>query len=189
MAQSITGTGKLKHVPHARAHVHAHAHVHVLVHMLLDACTPTQALSTLQQCFPLVFCGLGYAGFAVVKRVTERATGKQYAVKIMSLPPAGVEPSSDESTRWGLRPLIRDAVWEGAGLVANGQPMPQIRWCVQTVACCPIAFHDTRVWSPLSVVKGLRMRKAQQLLCLVHLPITALPPDQCVALTLCVAGQ
>jgi len=39
-------------------------------------------------------------GFAVVKRVTERATGKAYAVKIMSLPTIGAEPTDNESTRW-----------------------------------------------------------------------------------------
>lgn len=35
----------------------------------------------------------------MVKRVTERSTGAAYAVKIMSLPPAGAEPSDNESTR------------------------------------------------------------------------------------------
>jgi hypothetical protein len=38
-------------------------------------------------------------GFAVVKRVAERATGRAYAVKIMSLPPVGTEPGDNESTR------------------------------------------------------------------------------------------
>ncbi|GBF97717.1 hypothetical protein Rsub_10881 [Raphidocelis subcapitata] len=42
---------------------------------------------------------LGKGGFAVVKRVTERSTGRPYAVKIMSLPPVGVEPGDNESTR------------------------------------------------------------------------------------------
>jgi hypothetical protein len=41
-----------------------------------------------------------HAGFAVVKRVTDRATGQAYAVKIMSLLPAGAEPTDNESTRW-----------------------------------------------------------------------------------------
>ncbi|KAI8469504.1 MAG: kinase-like domain-containing protein [Monoraphidium minutum] len=42
---------------------------------------------------------LGKGGFAVVRRVTERSTGSAYAVKIMTLPPAGREPSDNESTR------------------------------------------------------------------------------------------
>jgi serine/threonine protein kinase len=42
---------------------------------------------------------LGKGGFAVVKRVVERSTGRAYAVKIMSLPPVGAEPTDNESTR------------------------------------------------------------------------------------------
>lgn len=42
---------------------------------------------------------LGEGGFAVVKRVTEKRTGKPYAVKIMQLPPVGTEPGENESTR------------------------------------------------------------------------------------------
>lgn len=42
------------------------------------------------------------AGFAIVKLATERNTGEQYAVKIMTLPPVGVEPGDNESTRWVL---------------------------------------------------------------------------------------
>jgi hypothetical protein len=39
------------------------------------------------------------AGFAIVKLATDRKTGEQYAVKIMTLPPVGVEPGDNESTR------------------------------------------------------------------------------------------
>jgi hypothetical protein len=42
------------------------------------------------------------AGFAIVKLATERSTGQQYAVKIMTLPPVGVEPGDNESTRWDI---------------------------------------------------------------------------------------
>lgn len=42
---------------------------------------------------------LGTGGFAIVKLATDRKTGDQYAVKIMTLPPAGVEPGDNESTR------------------------------------------------------------------------------------------
>ena len=51
------------------------------------------------------------AGFAVVTRVVDRATGEPYAVKIMSLPPVGFEPGDNESTRW----VHRAAKWPGAG--------------------------------------------------------------------------
>lgn len=40
-----------------------------------------------------------FAGFAIVKLATDRKTQDQYAVKIMTLPPVGVEPGDNESTR------------------------------------------------------------------------------------------
>jgi hypothetical protein len=39
------------------------------------------------------------AGFAIVKLATDKNTGEQFAVKIMTLPPAGVEPGDNENTR------------------------------------------------------------------------------------------
>lgn len=39
------------------------------------------------------------AGFAIVKLATDKKSGEQYAVKIMTLPPAGVEPGDNENTR------------------------------------------------------------------------------------------
>ncbi|KAF6261155.1 kinase-like domain-containing protein [Scenedesmus sp. NREL 46B-D3] len=42
---------------------------------------------------------LGTGGFAIVKLATDRKTGEQFAVKIMTLPPAGVEPGDNENTR------------------------------------------------------------------------------------------
>jgi hypothetical protein len=40
-----------------------------------------------------------FAGFAIVKLATDKKTGEQFAVKIMTLPPAGVEPGDNENTR------------------------------------------------------------------------------------------
>lgn len=40
-----------------------------------------------------------WAGFSVVKTVTDRETGQQYACKIMSLPPPGKTVGDNESTR------------------------------------------------------------------------------------------
>ena len=45
---------------------------------------------------PLPLC---FAGFAVVKLATERATGAEYAVKIMSLPEMGTSVGDNENTR------------------------------------------------------------------------------------------
>eukprot|EP00887_Chlorella_sp_A99_P006947 scaffold2.g6947.t1 len=42
---------------------------------------------------------LGTGGFSVVKTVTDRGTGQQFACKIMSLPPPGKSVSDNESTR------------------------------------------------------------------------------------------
>ncbi|WIA20191.1 hypothetical protein OEZ85_006039 [Tetradesmus obliquus] len=42
---------------------------------------------------------LGTGGFAIVKLATDKKTGEQFAVKIMTLPPAGVEPGDNENTR------------------------------------------------------------------------------------------
>jgi hypothetical protein len=48
--------------------------------------------------WPSTACML-LAGFAVVKLGTDKKTGEQFAVKIMTLPPAGVEPGDNENTR------------------------------------------------------------------------------------------
>lgn len=40
------------------------------------------------------------AGFSVVKLVTDKATGEQWACKIMSLPPPGKQYNENESSRW-----------------------------------------------------------------------------------------
>ncbi len=38
-------------------------------------------------------------GFSVVKLATEKATGRQFACKIMALPPIGARASDHDSTR------------------------------------------------------------------------------------------
>lgn len=60
----------------------------------------------------LVLCwyNMPHTGFAIVKLATDRKTSTQYAVKIMTLPPVGVEPGDNESTRCGegaCRPAAR----------------------------------------------------------------------------------
>lgn len=42
---------------------------------------------------------LGTGGFAIVKLATDRKSGQQFAVKIMTLPPADVEPGDNENSR------------------------------------------------------------------------------------------
>eukprot|EP00878_Enallax_costatus_P013555 GHUV01014173.1.p1 GENE.GHUV01014173.1~~GHUV01014173.1.p1 ORF type:complete len:213 (+),score=46.03 GHUV01014173.1:384-1022(+) len=46
---------------------------------------------------------LGTGGFAIVKLATDKKTGEQYAVKIMTLPALGVEPGDNENTRYACK--------------------------------------------------------------------------------------
>jgi len=50
-------------------------------------------------CFRWIVCLRYIAGFAIVKLATDKKSGEQYAVKIMTLPPAGMEPGDNENTR------------------------------------------------------------------------------------------
>jgi len=68
-----------------------------------DACTPQGLLGLLcsvpQHSVVYVMPAYVLPGFAIVKLATDRKTQEQYAVKIMTLPPTGVQPGDNESTR------------------------------------------------------------------------------------------
>lgn len=51
-----------------------------------------------------IACTCARPGFAIVKLATDRKTQEQYAVKIMTLPPMGVQPGDNESTRYRHNP-------------------------------------------------------------------------------------
>lgn len=72
------------------------------------------------------------AGFAIVKLATDRKTNEQYAVKIMTLPPVGVTPGDNESTRCAL--------WLGVYVCCLYKSL------VQLAAMCSVGFPAGRHW-------------------------------------------
>ena len=66
------------------------------------------------------------SGFSVVKLATEKATGRQFACKIMALPPIGARASDHDSTRCPLMCAagsgpgpgsgLESGLWSGSGL-------------------------------------------------------------------------
>lgn len=76
---------------------------------------PRRAPQTQERLHP----GRPAAGFSIVKLAVDRASGKEYACKIMALPPVGQEVGENENTRW-----VRAGGWAPGAHMCTQPPGP-----------------------------------------------------------------